>query len=94
LLEESGQVVEVLRYLEVAPSRNELEALLVKLGLPPSALVRRTESLYQELGLAKQTEEAILEAMLTHPVLIERPIVVVGERALIARPPERALQLL
>ena len=57
-------------------------------------MMRTGEATYAELGLADQTGEALLDAIATHPILLERPIFVVGDRAVIARPPERLLDLL
>lgn len=82
-------------YLEAVPSRAELETLVRKLGLAsPRGMMRAGEAVYRELGLAEADDERLYEAMLAHPILIERPIVVRGERAVIARPPEKLLELL
>jgi len=94
LLQNQGHTFQVVRYLETPPERRQLEALLTLLGMAPSELVRRGESLYRQLNLAQKSEEEILDAMLKNPILIERPIVVLGDRAVIARPPELVLQFL
>ena len=94
LLQQDGHLIETIHYLEQPPQRVELEQLLAKLDLPPSAVIRRGEAIYQELGLAGQSEGVLLQAMLDHPILIERPIVVFGQRAIIGRPPKTALDWL
>jgi len=60
----------------------------------PRQMMRTGEAVYKELGLASADRDALLDAMAAHPVLIERPIVIRGDRAVIGRPPERALELL
>lgn len=96
LLRERGVEPDIVAYLETPPSVPELRALLDKLGLPARALLRTGEAEYAELGLADETigEDRLLAAMSAHPRLIERPILVVGDRAVIGRPPERVLELL
>lgn len=94
LLEESGQAVSVRKYLEDTPSRAEIEQASAALGLPVSHFVRRGEKLFKELGLKDAEDEALLTAMVNHPILIERPIVFKGETAVIGRPPEAVKSLL
>lgn len=95
LLEEHGVAPEVVRYLDEPPTREELVALLAKLGMQASQLVRMGEEVCKtEYAGKDMSEDDWLNAMLTHPVLIERPIIVAGERAVIGRPPERVLELL
>lgn len=96
LLRERGIEPEIVAYLEQPPSPVELKTLLRKLGLPARALLRTGETEYAELGLADEAlgEDALVEAMSRHPRLIERPILVAGDRAVIGRPPERVLELL
>ena len=95
ILGELGVEPAVVRYLDVAPSRAELEAVLRKLGTDdPRAIVRTGEAVYGELGLAAADRDALLDALAAHPVLIERPIVIVGDRAVVGRPPERVRELL
>lgn len=94
LLEERGITPHVIRYLDKPPSRDELVALLAKLGMQPSELVRKGESVCKaEYASRDMSEDDWLDAMLRHPVLIERPIVVSGERAVVARPPEKVQEL-
>lgn len=95
LLTEHGVEADVVRYLDTAPTRAQLEDVLRRLGTDdPRAIVRTGEAEYRELGLADADRDTLLDALAAHPVLIERPIVVLGERAVVARPPERVLDLL
>lgn len=95
LLEERGITPEVVRYLDTPPTREELAGLLAKLGMRPSELVRRGEDVFRtEYAGRELSEDEWLDALVTHPVLIERPIVVSGDRAVVARPPEKVLELL
>ncbi len=80
-------------YLKHPPSRATLQKLLRALGLPLREMVRRQESVYAELNLADADDEVVLNALCTHPVLLERPIVVHGARARIGRPPANVLTL-
>ncbi len=97
LLEERGIQPEIIRYLDQPPTVAELDGLLAKLGLEdPRQLMRKKEAEYKALGLDDPALErqALLEAMHSHPKLIERPIVVNGDRARIGRPPEAVLEIL
>jgi arsenate reductase len=95
LLAERGVDPEVVRYLDMAPSRAELVDVLRRLGSDdPLAITRTGEARYRELGLAGADRDTLLDALAANPILIERPIVLVGDRAVVARPPERALELL
>ncbi|MBU8978203.1 arsenate reductase (glutaredoxin) [Lysobacter sp. MMG2] len=96
LLRERGITPEVVAYLDTPPSASELRELLAALGLPARALLRTGEEEYATLGLAEESlsEAALIDAMSTHPRLIERPIFVHGGRAVIGRPPEQVLTLL
>ncbi|MDP8938022.1 MAG: arsenate reductase (glutaredoxin) [Actinomycetota bacterium] len=95
LLAERGVDADYVRYLEQAPSREELERVLRLLGTDdPREMIRTKEPVYAELGLESAGRDELLDAMAAHPVLIQRPIVIRGDRAVIARPPERLLALL
>jgi arsenate reductase len=95
LLDERGVDAHYVRYLEESPSRDELVRVMGLLGIDdPRAMMRTGESVYRELGLAGADRDALLDAMVEHPILIERPIVIRGDRAVIARPPEKLLDLL
>ncbi|MFQ5698780.1 MAG: arsenate reductase (glutaredoxin) [Myxococcota bacterium] len=95
LLRERGVEPEIVEYLREPPSRAELETLARRLGLEPCEWVRRGEAAFGEASLSDASgADEILDAMLRHPILIERPIAVSGERAVVGRPPERVLELL
>ena len=96
LLQQQGVQAEVVEYLKDTPERGELERILDLLGLEPRQLMRTRESVYKELGLDDPSlgRGELIDAMLAHPVLIERPIVINDGRATIGRPPERVLEIL
>lgn len=96
LLEERGLQPTVLLYLETPPNAAQLRDVLAKLGIPARQLLRSGEDEYRELNLANEalSEAQLIEAMVTHPRLIERPILIAGDRAVIGRPPENVLDLL
>jgi arsenate reductase (glutaredoxin) len=95
LLEAQGIHPNVVRYLDTPPSADELRALLKKLGMSARQLLRTGEEDYKTLNLADSTltEQALIAAMAEHPKLIERPIVVHGNKAALGRPPEAVLGL-
>ena len=96
LIEDRGLEPQVVRYLETPPDAPTLDAILRLLGLEPRELMRRKEPEYEALGLddPSQSREALIAAMVVHPRLIERPIVVKDGKAILGRPPERVLDLL
>ena len=95
LLSEQGVEADVVEYLKTPPDAETLDALLQKLGLEPRELMRTKEDEYEALGLAKVTDRArLIQAMVEHPILIERPIVVKGNQARLGRPPEQVLDIL
>jgi arsenate reductase (glutaredoxin) len=96
LLQQRGLEPVVIPYLEQPPDAATLKSLLSALALAPRALMRRKETAYQALGLDDPalTDEALIQAMVAHPILIERPIVVTGKGAALGRPPESVLQIL
>ena len=96
LLQENGVEPEQVLYLDNPPSADELVALLKKLGISARELLRKGEEAYKSEGLADKSlsEDDLVAAMCTHPKLIERPIVVKGNRAVLGRPPENVLELL
>jgi len=89
LVEQHGDEVKVIEYLRTPPTAKELEALVAKLGIEPEQLVRKGGEIYKT-GYAgkKLTRARWIGALVRHPILIERPIVVSGDRAVIGRPPE------
>jgi len=96
LLRTRGIEPEVILYLETPLTAKALKTLLSQLGISSRDLLRKGEDLYKELGLAATalSEAALIKAMVEHPKLIERPIAVKGDKAIIGRPPENVLQLL
>jgi len=95
ILAEHGVEATYIRYLENAPTRADLEDVLVKLGTDdPRDIVRTKEAVYAELNLDTADRDQLLDAMAANPILIQRPIVIHGDRAVVARPPERLLELL
>lgn len=96
LLEARGLQPQVVRYLDTPLSASELRELLGKLGYSARQLLRSGEDLYKELNLDDPAldEAALIAAMVEHPRLIERPILVAGAKAVVGRPPERVLELL
>lgn len=96
LLEAHGVKPRVIEYLKTPPDRATLVALLRKLGVPAGQLVRRKEPEFKTLGLDAPgvSDDDLLDAMASHPRLIERPIVVVDRQARIGRPPEAVLEIL
>ncbi len=96
LLEERGIQPVVVEYLKDPPDAVSLKRLLAQLGLEPRALMRRKEAPYTELGLddPARSEDELIQAMVDHPILIERPIVVTDKGAALGRPPENVLSVL
>jgi arsenate reductase len=95
LLEGRGIRPRIVEYLKTPPSAAELAAILARLAIRPEALVRKGEEIYKATYAGKTlTDAQWIEAMVRDPILIERPIVVVGGKAAIGRPPERVLELL
>ena len=94
LLAERGVAAHKVYYLDTPPSREAIARVVDLLGGDPRALVRTGEPAYRELGLATAGSAELLDALAGHPQLIERPVVIRGDRAVVARPPERLLELL
>lgn len=97
LLQQQGIEPEVILYLETPPDRDTLKELLTKAGLSsPRQMMRTKEEVYKTLGLGDDSlsDEQLMAAMVEHPKLIERPIVVNGDRARLGRPPENVLEIL
>jgi len=78
----------VKEYLKEAPTKDELQEVLLKLDLKPSELIRKKEAIFKELNLKDANEDQLLEAMVANPKLIERPIVINKDKAVVARPLE------
>ena len=96
LLRARGVEPTIVEYLKTPPDASTLNTLLDLLGLEPRALMRRKEAVYKDLGLddPNLSREALIDAMVANPILIERPIVVGNGKAAIGRPPEAVLAVL
>ncbi len=96
LLQAQGCTPEVVLYLETPLTAKQLKELLANLSISARQLLRKTEDAYKELNLAdeKLTEAALIKAMIANPKLIERPIFINGDKAVIGRPPETVLSIL
>jgi arsenate reductase len=95
ILQERGVDADYVKYLEQTPSKAELQRVLTLLGTDDARAIARTaEAVWSELGLDAASSDEILDAMVEHPILIERPIVIRGDRAVVARPAEKVLELL
>lgn len=96
LLQDNGVEPEVVLYLETPPTKEILAELLQKLGISARELLRTGEDAYKALQLKDKSlsDEQLIDAMVQHPKLIQRPIVVRGDRAVLGRPPENALELI
>ena len=95
LVSERGYITDLVEYIVTRPGKEELRNLLLKLGMKPLELVRKGEEVFKQHYAGRTlSDEEWLDALAAHPVLIERPIVVRGNKAVIARPPEKVLALL
>ena len=95
VLEKSGEKFEVVKYLENIPTKDELRKVLGSLNIPVENLVRKNEAIWKEIYRGKNlSEEDILDAMIQYPKLIERPIVIKDNKAVIGRPTEKIYDLL
>ena len=96
LLEEQGIEPQIVEYLHSPPNKTTLKKILNALGLSARELMRKKEAVYKEQGLDNDNlnENQLIEAMLEHPILIERPIVLANDKAAIGRPPENVLAIL
>jgi arsenate reductase (glutaredoxin) len=96
LIRNSGEEPEVIEYLKTPPSREELTSLIQRMGVPVRALLRRKGTPYDELGLDDPalSEDQLIDAMMAHPILINRPIVVTPLGVKLCRPSEAVLDIL
>jgi len=96
MIENSGEEFEVILYLETPPSREKLIDLIAQMGITPRALLREKGTPFDELGLADESlsDDALIDAMMAHAILINRPIVVTPKGAKLCRPSETVLELL
>nr|WP_294525005.1 arsenate reductase (glutaredoxin) [uncultured Rhodopila sp.] len=96
LLREAGLQPNVIEYLKTPPTRQELLALLARLGMTPRQILRRRGTPFDELGLgdAAKSDDSLIDAILAHPILLERPIVVTARGARLCRPAETVQELI
>jgi arsenate reductase len=94
LLEEKGVEVEIFKYLDEELSVDDIKKLLKKIGASPKDIIRTKETIYKELNLKEANEEELIEAMAKHHKLIERPIVIKDNKAILGRPPIKVLEIL
>lgn len=97
ILEEKGVDPEIVRYLDTPPDRATLERILDAIEDEPIALVRTGDQKFKDAGLTKddvQTRAQVIDVLLAHPEVMERPVVFVGKKAVIARPSEKVLEIL
>ncbi|HUD53336.1 arsenate reductase (glutaredoxin) [Parvibaculum sp.] len=95
LIEQHGLDPEIIEYLKTPPSADDIKSVLKKLRMRPRDLMRKGEPVYKELALDndKLTDDQLVKAMAENPILIERPVVIFGQRAKLGRPPEDVLDL-
>ena len=96
LLKNNGIEPRIIEYLKTPPDVKTLKDILAKLGMQPRELMRKNEPAYLDAGLdnEKLRNDALIKAMIDHPILIERPIVVANNKAAIGRPPESVLKII
>ncbi len=95
LLEEKGEDITIRRYLEEAPTGDDIRKVLELLGMEPIDITRTSEAIFKQLGLSKTTDsDTLIAALAANPKLIERPIVIKGDKAALGRPPEAVLDVL
>jgi arsenate reductase (glutaredoxin) len=94
LLRDNGIEPEIVQYLKTPPTRDELATLIADAGIEVRAAVRKRESLYAELNLADASDDELLDALVAHPILIERPFVVTPKGTRLARPMDAVREIL
>ena len=95
IIEENGTAVEVVEYLKTPLSKDQLKEVVDKLAIKPQELIRRGEAIFKEQFKGKElSDDEWLQAMADHPKLMERPIVVKGDKAVVGRPPESVKELI
>src|SRR5947207_503913 len=94
LLRQKGIEPEIVEYLKTPYTAAQLKTLLAQLGMPAKALVRKKEAAAAGVDPAKLSEDQLIAAMVKHPIIVERPIVVSGNKAALGRPPEKVLEVL
>lgn len=96
MIRDAGEEPEIVEYLKTPPSRQELVHLIARMGVAPREILRRKGTPYEELGLDDPDlgDDALIDAMARHPILIERPIVVTPRGVRLCRPAERVFEIL
>ena len=95
ILQDKGAEIKIVEYLKNVPTREDLSTLISQLGITPMELIRKGEAVYKENYKGKElSDDEWIDAMVSHPKLIERPIVTFGKKAIIGRPPEKVLELI
>lgn len=94
ILEEQKTDPTIVEYLTTPPSKAELKRILAMLGLKAADVIRKKEAKDAGLDIAAMSEAALVDAMVVHPMIIERPIVVAGDKAVMGRPPENVLSII
>ncbi len=95
ILENSGKDFETIKYLEDIPTEKELTEIITLLGIKPEKLIRKNEKIWKEVYKGKTlSDDELVKAMVSHPKLIERPIVINGKKAIIGRPPQNILEII
>ncbi|MDD2790662.1 MAG: arsenate reductase (glutaredoxin) [Sulfurimonas sp.] len=95
ILEQNDCEIEVIKYLETSPTKDEITTALTMLGMNPKELMRTKEDLYKELHLKEEYDYDILvDAMVANPKLIERPVIFKGDRAIIGRPTDSIMKFI
>ena len=94
ILEEKGVAHNVVEYLTTPPSQAELKRMLAKLGMKPADIIRKKEAKEAGIDVAAMSDADLIKAMVAHPIVIERPIVVANDKAVMGRPPENVLSII
>jgi arsenate reductase (glutaredoxin) len=94
LIKDAGVAPTVVEYLDAPPSQNTIKEIVRMLGVSAKGIVRKKEAKEAGLDIDSMTEAAVIKAMAAHPIIIERPIVVSGKKAVLGRPPENVLAIL
>jgi len=96
ILEDHSVAAQIIEYLEDPPTAQELKRIIDMLGVPARDLLRRTEEVYKEADLDDNNlgDDEIIDAICEYPALLQRPIVIAGNRAIIGRPPSRVLEII
>jgi arsenate reductase len=95
ILKDEGVPFESIDYMIETPGEDELKSIIKKLGIKPIELFRKKEPLYKEIGIGERkiSDKDLIHILLENPILIERPIVIRGKKAVIARPPDKIREL-